>query len=250
MILFAIVFFSCVAASAQTCPAKDGPDVGSAAKPSELRGTLRYHDELREWLGIQFDQPVCGQKEIQIIFTTSDDWRMAKADRGCVVTIIGELYDSPTGYYSTDMAMQDPKLKLDSSCRPFPIDPDLDAVAMAPGTKTYHASITVDYRGKGHIDVKVWKDDEKSATLTPWQSYVGYSLTGGQDVIWFGCHEGFGIAEISQTPLNPQGIFNDEPNGTGTLLQDMKGTNVIKFTCEKKSKDVEAKKKSPRRSNK
>ena|SRR5712692_136578 len=98
--------------------------------------------------------------------------------------------------------------------------------------------------GNGHIDVRVWKGEEKPVPLTPWEAYVSYNLTGSQDVIWFDCQEGFRIKNITQTPENPNGIFEDAPRLTGTVLQDLNGINVVGFTCQRKRESTQRKRNS------
>ncbi len=244
LIILATGLFAAMGLNAQTCPAHGDKGPGEGLEPSVLHGTLLLHDELRKWIGITLEQPVCGQTEVQLVFSKTEKWREAEALRGCAVTATGKLFDSPTGYYSADMAISDATLRPDASCRPSPITPDPYAVAIPPTINSYHASITVDYRGKGHIDVSVWQGDGKPVLLTPWQAYVSYTLTGGGDVIWLDCQKDFRIKDITQTPKNPNGIFEDSFL-TGTVLQDISGRNVVKFACQRKSEDVHPQPKSP-----
>lgn len=240
LIAFAAALLATVTVNAQTCPPQDQQHgLEEAATPSVLHGTLVLHDELRQWLGIELDPPACGQKEVELVYSKVEDWRNAETLRGCTLTATGKLYDSPTGYYSADVAISDAILKPDPSCHAFPVKPDPHAVPIPPSVAAYQVSISVDYRGKGHIDVRVWQNDDKQVLLAPWQAYVGYTLTGSMDVIWFDCQNDFRIKDITQTPENPNGIFDDEP--TGTVLQDLNGPNVIKFTCKRKSETARLK---------
>jgi hypothetical protein len=75
-------------------------------------------------------------------------------------------------YYSADIAISDAVLKPDPSCHAFPVKPDPYAVSVPPSVTAYQASISVYYRSKGHIDVKVWQNDNKRVLLEPWQAYV------------------------------------------------------------------------------
>jgi hypothetical protein len=229
-----MLLFGAAVMRGQTCPGHSEHGLDNAQRPSVLHGILLVHNEIRKWIGLKLDQPACGQTEVQLVFSKAGAWREAEALRGCVVTATGKLYDSPTGYYSAGIAISNAALKPDPSCRPSPVREDPNAAPIPPSVKAYFAAITVDYRGKGHADVKVWQDDEKSVQLAPWQAYVSYNLTGGLDVIWFDCQKDFRINDITQSPQNPNGILQDEPNLTGTVLQDISGTNVIKFSCQKK----------------
>jgi hypothetical protein len=234
LMVLAAALLVTVTVKAQTCPPQDQEHgLAEASRPSVLHGTLLVHDELRQWLGIKLDRPACGQKEVELVYSKAEGWRKAEALRGCTLTATGKLYDSPTGYYSADIAISDPILKPDPSCHAFPVKPDPYAVPIPPGVTEYQVSITVDYRSKGHIDVRVRQSDDKRVLLKPWQAYVNNTLTGSMDVIWFDCPNDFRIQGISQTPENPNGMFDDEP--TGTVLQDLKGSNVIKFSCKKES---------------
>ncbi len=230
LIVLAAALLASLAASAQTCPTNEG----DALQPSALHGKLLLHDELREWLGIKLDRPACGEDEVQLIFPKNEDWRKAETLRGCGVTAIGNLYESPTGYYSANTAISNATLNPDSSCHPFPVRPDSSAVPIPPTVRAYRSSITVDYRGKGHVGVKVWQGHHRRVLLKPWQAYVNYSLTGGQDVIWFDCQKDFRIGNITQVPASPDGLLQDVPRQSGAALQDMEGANVIEFTCRKK----------------
>lgn len=228
----AIIFLAAVSTQAQTCPPQNSDNPDTPGTSVALHGTLVYHDDLREWLGLKLDHPACGQTEIQLVFPNSSEWRRAQSLRECPVTASGTLYESPTGYYSAKFAIGDAKLKPDPSCHPFPIKPDLSVVPIPATVEMFHASIAVDYRGKGHVEVKVWKNEH--ALLKPWQAYVNYMLTGSPGVIWFGCQEDFRITDITQTPKSRSGIFaGGSPNLTGTALQDLEGANTISFTCQR-----------------
>jgi hypothetical protein len=239
LVSLVVAVFGVVSAHAQSCP-NDDPNSLEAPGISVLRGTLIYHDELRQWLGLRLDRPVCGEtEEVQLVFTKAEDSRRAESLRDCEVKATGILYNSPTGYYSAEMAVSEPRLEPDASCNPHPVRPDPEATPIPPDIKTFHGSIVVDYRGKGHVDVKVWQGESEHAPLKPWQAYVHYLLTGGADVIWFGCQQDFQISDISQTPKPPKEVFAGEPDA-GTALQDLNGTNTITFTCKRPTPEADA----------
>jgi hypothetical protein len=108
----------------QTCPGHSEHGLDNAQRPSVLHGILLVHDEIRKWIGLKLDQPACGQTEVQLVFSKAGAWREAEALRGCIVTATGKLYDSPTGYYSTGIAVSNAALKPDPSCRPSPVRED------------------------------------------------------------------------------------------------------------------------------
>lgn len=230
LIVLAAALLTSLTINAQTCPTSEG----DASAPSTLHGRLLLHDELREWIGIKLDRPACEESEVQLVFSKNEDWRKAETLRGCAVTAIGVLYESPTGYYSANIAISNATLNPDSSCHTFPGRPDSSGVPIPPTVKEYQASITVDYRGKGHVDVKVWQAHDQRVLLKPWQAYVNYLITGGEEIIWFDCQKNFRISGITQVPASPDGLLKDIPDQFRAELQDMKGRNVIEFTCRKK----------------
>lgn len=229
------LILTCVQAEAQTCPT--GFEEASAA--STLHGILTYHDELREWLGLKLDKPTCGEDEIELVFLEPKHWREAEARRECAVTVIGRLFYSPTGYYSADMAVTDPMVAPDVNCRPFPVKPDPSLAPRKANVATFVAEIVVDYRGKGRVRVRVWEDEHRKSELTPWQPYVHYMLTGSQDVMWFGCADGFDITRISQEPKPKDALFQDEPDLAGTVLPSQT-VNVVSFACTRQKDDKPA----------
>ncbi|SRR6266849_2115384 len=248
VILLAALLLS-VAASAQNCPMSDARGPAEASAASTLHGTLILHDELRKWLGLKLDLPTCGQDEIQLVFPDAKALRSAESFRGCAVSATGKLFDTPTGYYSAEIAISDPLLKPDSSCHPLPVEPDPSAAPIPTGLKSFRASITVDYRGKGHVEVRVWRSTN-NAVLKPWQSFVHYGLTGGEDVMWFGCRKGFSIKGMTQTPKSPDRFIGGDGDSQSTVLQDMQGVNKVEFACEKKPESASSKKDSaPYRTN-
>lgn len=235
LVVLSIVFFAASATYSQSCPKSDARAPGEAQGASALHGTLTYHDELRQWLGIKLDSPACGETEIQLVFSNAAAWRRARSLQQCKMTVRGKLYESPTGYYSAHLAISNPELKPDPSCRPFPIKPDPTTAPIPTDLEIFHASITVDYRDKGHVDVNIWKDESKHVPLAPWQAFIHYFLTGAEDVMWFGCRQGFQIKEIAQDPESPTGIFQDEPDLNSAVFQSTDAPNTITFTCERKA---------------
>ncbi len=219
--------------------------MGEASDVSILHGKLVHHDELRQWLGLKMDNPACGENEVQLVFSDPKAWRRADSLRECRITVNGKLYYSPTSYYSTNMAISDGTVKPDTSCRPLPIEPDLSAADIAPAPHAYNVSITVDYRGKGRVEVKVWKGENPRSLLEPWQAYTHYFLNGSADYITFGCREGFRLKDITQTPKSSSGIILDDPNSASTGFQDLEAANTIIFICDTKSSE-DAKPKSPK----
>ncbi len=240
LVLLLLTLLQSLAASTQNCPMSDARPA-QASVASTLHGTLKLHDELRQWLGLTLEKPACGQDEIQLVFSDDKALRSAESFRGCAVSATGKLFESPTGYFSAVIAISDPALKPDPSCRPFPVEPDSTTALIPVSLKSFRASITVDYRGKGHVEVRVWRSGNNEA-LQPWKSFVYYGLNGGQDVMWFGCRKGFGIKGITQTPKSPGGFIESDGDSPSTVIQNMEGVNRVEFACEKKPERTSSKK--------
>jgi hypothetical protein len=231
-VVVAVLSCASISASCQSCPSGN-ENFGFAHDVSTLHGTLIYHDELRQWLGVKLDQPACGESEIQLVIMDHDAQRHAKTLRGCGVTVTGKLYLSPTGYYSANLAIEDNRPQPDRACQPFPLESDTSLAHVPPYVSSYHVSVTVDYRGKGHVDVAVWRGKNKQQLLRPWQAYADYDMVGDATFLWLSCARGFRLLNVSQTPPTTNGIFEDEP-GTGVSLTG-EGINVVSFTCRKQT---------------
>jgi hypothetical protein len=227
---FVVTFWMATAAHAQKCPDATS---GEAAGKSALHGTVVYHDDLRQWLGLKLDRAACGEKEVQLVFPDAGTERHAKSLRGCKATAIGELYPGVTGYYSAPLAVSVEELKPDASCHPVAVEPDPAASGIPPDIQQYFASITVDYRGKGHVSVEVWKDRARSAPLKPWGAYVNYLFNSAADVIYVGCREGFRWKDVTQIPKTSKGPVEGSEDDAGVVLDDSVSPNVITFSCEK-----------------
>jgi hypothetical protein len=149
------------------------------------------------------------------------------------VTAIGKLYYGETGYYSAKLAMSIESLRPGASCRPRPLEPDPAKANVPADLRSYQASITVDYRGKGRVTVEVWTDEKRRVSLKPWQAYVDYRLNGAADVVYFGCREGFEWRDANQVPKSSRGVSNgSDSNRASALLNDSVSPNVVTFTCE------------------
>jgi hypothetical protein len=227
---FTAILYLASTASAQSCP---DANTGVAAKSSVLQGALTYHDELRSWLGLRLDHPECGENEVQLIFAKPEEQRVAETLQECNVTAIGKLYYGETGYYSAKLAMSIESLRPGASCRPRPLEPDPAKANVPADLRSYQASITVDYRGKGRVTVEVWTDETRRVSLKPWQAYVDYRLNGAADVVYFGCREGFEWRDANQIPKSSSGVSNgSDSNRASALLNDSVSPNVVTFTCE------------------
>lgn len=68
-------------------------------------------------------------------------------------------------------------------------------------------------RGKGHVGVHVSEGQNGGMLLKPWQAYAHYMLTGGGDVIWFGCRKEFKLEHVTQEPAGGGILSEDDDAG-------------------------------------
>jgi hypothetical protein len=232
LVLSGLWILVCAAGVAQNCP---GPD-GSVPAASTLHGVVQYHDDLRQWIGLNLDKPACGQSEIQLTFSRTDH-RAAKSISGCGATVSGSIFEGMTGHFSAELAIADPKIVPDRGCKPQPLEVDYSKVQPPRALQRYRASLSVDFSGKGHVEQHAWREQNQGAqntprktALTPAPAYVHYMLAGSGEVLRFGCASGFRPVDPVQNPPNPDGFVEDIPNMTGTTLQS-DTVNTITFDC-------------------
>jgi len=230
------------AARAQACPQLEGAK--EAAEASLLRGKVAYHDELRPWLGLELDAPACGETEILLVFTDArgNGRRRAESLAGCRVTASGKLYSGPSGDYPVSLAMNDAALTPDASCQPRPVRRDPATVEIPDDLKAYHAAIQVDYRDRGHVAVRVWREAKnQEVLLRPAGAYVTYFFNAGGDLLWFGCRKYFHMARgVAQEPKARESIILPEEDGaTSTPMIDLRGVNTVTFTCKRSDRPYE-----------
>ena len=147
---------------------------------------------------------------------------------------MGKVYEGLTGYYSAPFAIQNPEIKPGSLCRPAPTEPDLYAQPITPGFDAWRATISVDYRGKGQINVRVQTLGKSPRPLTPWQPYVHYMLAGGTDVIWFSCRAGFGMSDVVVSPASEILPLDEADESKGASLRNMSGVKTVTFKCSRR----------------
>lgn len=229
IVLFITLLIS-AAAEAESCPPSQ---TENAPEISTLHGKLNRFGELRNWLGIELDQPACGEKIVQLVFKSGDRNREVEALRGCEVTASGKLYEPVTGYYSAKLAIFDPDVKADASCHPQPVEPDPSKADIPADLRSYRASIVVDFRGKGRTKARAWRGQDEQNALRPTTAFVTYMLNGSGEVLHFNCRDGFAVKTIRQMPKGDAPV--DEGYFETTDLKDLNGVNKIEFSCEKKS---------------
>ncbi|MES2391667.1 MAG: hypothetical protein V4555_08505 [Acidobacteriota bacterium] len=199
-ITVALLLLSGARSRAQDCPRADpaGPLIDSA--PQTLQGTLRYHDDLRQWFALEVARPICGKKIIELVdtdgaFAPTHAKGFAIA-RGCAVTVRGPLGIPGTGYYSAELYMDVKSLKLDNDCQPKPPFPDYSQERIDPQLRLYRVIMHTDYRPGDHPLTAEIRTGQRR--LTPWQAYASYYFTGGF-VLYGYCHDGFDMSHIAGT---------------------------------------------------
>jgi hypothetical protein len=172
--------------AAQSCP----EDVASDKEPppSTLTGTIHHYRQLREWIGLDLDKAACGEKTIQLIFVVTHADRAESLD-GCSARVKGSIYESPTGYYSANLAISDPVIDPSPDCRAKPV-PATKATPPPADLRSYAYSVVVNIPGNVPITGSAWRTDGKPGDLAPWAAYADITLTGGY-VIWADCRKGF-----------------------------------------------------------
>jgi hypothetical protein len=196
--LFAMRF-----AGAQSCPEENpnGPSKESASRT--LTGKVVYHNEIRQWFGLQLDKPVCGLTEIQLLqgggaFEVDEsNAHLIETYRGCSVTVQGALGIPGTGYYSAELYQNVDKIDPALDCVRQPAFPDYSKAKPDPSVHNYRVSMHLDYSARGgHI---VFTARSRNRLLIPWQAYANYWFTGGY-VLYAYCTDGFEIGSFKGTP--------------------------------------------------
>jgi len=194
LFLLALVGTAC---AAQSCPTDVAPD--KEPPPSTLRGTIHQYRQLRDWIGLDLDTPACGEKTIQLIFLKPVAAERATGFGGCSARVTGAIYESPTGYYSANLAISDPVIDLSPDCHPKPV-PAPQTPPQAPSDLlSYSYSVVVNIPGNVPITGRAWRTDGKHGALEPWSAYADVTLTGGY-FTWANCRRGFvAVAASSST---------------------------------------------------
>ncbi len=238
LVLAAGVFCAGLQARAQSCP----PDDGSLrpGKTTTVSGTIRYHNELRQWIGLELASTVCSQREFQLIFVKDSQahYRQTESLSGCKATVTGEIEWSPTGYYSAEMYIADGRIESDASCHTVPVAPDPSKASILPGVKSYKSTITIDLsQPKKPMVGKAWRTDGRQGELQPWQAYADLFLTGGE-VVWAGCRGDFQLmsASVDGQPAKTDDLIA----GKALLGPSEDHTSSITITCVRSSNQVQS----------
>jgi len=216
--------------AAQDCPRWDpaGPEVESASRT--LVGAVAFHDDLRQWLSLQLDTPVCGERVVQLIQRNEPEKPQSiEVFRGCRVTVTGRLRLPGTGYFSAELYQDVDKIEPLVGCIRRPAFPDYDKMKPARGVYTYRVSIWFNYGFEDPVHARALTG---TRVLSPWQAYAHYFLTGGFGFYGY-CADGFTMSHMSGTPeAKPWMIDNYVAMDPETAAAD-KGVHAIKlsFTC-------------------
>lgn len=110
----------------------------------------------------------------------------------CSVTVKGIVGESPTGYYSADLYIFDPKISPEAGCKLLPPDPDYAKMSIPDSIKSYTATVFTDIRRNKPLSGKA---SSAGRRLDPWQTYVESSLNSEKDLD-LSCHQGFKLVSF------------------------------------------------------
>jgi len=177
-----------------------------------LEGELIFHDGIRKWFELKFDQSQCRQTSIQLV-RGQRDWTPMEVLRGCRVKSRGVLDFSPTGYYSLDMYQDVQVIESVVKCNRQPPFPDYSKAKPDKAIRQYAVNMCLNYEPGDHLIV--FQITSAGKELQPWQAYASYDLTGGF-VLYGHCGQGFVIDKVFGTPQANPSHF-DEPRSPGDM---------------------------------
>lgn len=199
----ALCAFLAVSAFGQDCPVTDKNGVSADSAPRTLEGQLVYHDGIRHWFELKLDKPQCGQASIELV-RIKGGRQALEVLRGCRVGSTGKIYDSPTGYYSLDLAQDVISIEPKGDCKRQPAFPDYSKAKPDPAVRSYRVEMLVDSTSGDHpIQFHVTSSGRE---LQPWQAYASYWLTGGF-VLYGKCADGFIVDDVTGPPSASPGHF-------------------------------------------
>ncbi len=224
---------------AQNCPPKDYEGPTDKLPVSTVYGTIRDHNDLRRWIGLQLSPAVCGQTELQLTFIHGDSsasYRATEALKGCKAKVTGRIDNSPTGSYATDMFIEDGMIEPDASCHPAPEKPDPFKATIPSDLQSYQATVTLNFADTSKpMSGAGRRADGKTDRLTPWEAYIDPWLNGSEDLLWVKCRGGFHLqnayTEIAGKQAKPENWLNKETPGLSA--PDKPAPSSITITCEK-----------------
>lgn len=201
---------------AQSCPQDSANGPANPSQPLTLQGKLVYHDGIRQWFELRLDQPQCSQSSIQVI-PNGDDWSPIQVLRGCRVRSTGEVYESPTGYYSLDLAQSVTTIEPVGTCTRQPLLPGESKAKPDPAIRQYRVEMDFLYASGDHpIHFRVTSAGKE---LHPWQAYASYTLTGGF-VLYGHCANGFVVGKIFGTPQANPSHFTEPRDASDMAAYD------------------------------
>jgi hypothetical protein len=195
--------FTVLPARGQQCPQSSAKEPDIPSQVRTLQGQLIYHDGIRKWFELKLDQPQCGQASIQLV----QDWKQLQILRGCRVSSKGQIYFSPTGYYSLDLSQTVAHIEPVGTCALQPLLPD-DSIKPKPdkAVREYRVDMHVNYSPGDHP--VLFRVTSAGKELQPWQAYASYMLTGGF-VLYGLCGDGFVVDNVFGTPLASPSHFTE-----------------------------------------
>jgi hypothetical protein len=243
LLVVAVCLIAIRQATAQACPSENpnGPSKESASRT--LSGKVIYHDEIRQWFGLQLDAPVCGEdKEIQLLqgggaFEVDEgNAHGIEVFRGCRVTVHGPLGIPGTGYYSAELYQDADKIEPAEDCVLKPHLTDYSKAKPPPSVRSYRVSMRIHYQARGgHIVVTA---QSGGRTLAPWQAYARYELTGSYTFYAY-CADGFDLPHFKGTPeMKPWLVDNYIATDPETAAVRHVTRLHLDYTCRREPKDA------------
>lgn len=161
-----------------------------------LTGSLVFHDDLRQWLSLKLDAPVCGLQELELVHTDEMHPLKLEVFRGCHVAVTGILGLPATGYYSAELYQDVDRIEPAAGCVRKARFPDYSKLKPAPAIRSYRVAMWFNYGSDGPLHATVTTGGR---SLGPWQVYTSYFLTG--EFAFYGyCADGFLMEHLAGTP--------------------------------------------------
>lgn len=196
----------------RSCPIASATAAPTPSVVRGLRGTLIYHNGIRQWFELGLDRPTCGQHSIQLLARNQGSTLLDRI-RGCRIVSTGTIDFSPTGYYTLDLFQDVESAHALGRCTQKPALPKPNDGMPDPAVRRYTVFMDVDYRPGDHPVVFHVRSGKRA--LHPSHAYADYMLTGGF-VLYGMCGEGLVVDTVFGTrAARPSHLT--EPRGSGDM---------------------------------
>ena len=194
-----------------------------------LTGSLVFHDDLRQWLSLKLDAPVCGLQELELVHTDEMHPLKLEVFRGCRVAVTGILGLPATTYYSAELYQDVDQIEPDPGCARKPAFRDYSKLKPARAIRSYRVSMWFNYGPfDDPVHAKVTSGDR---SFSPWQAYAHYWLTGSFAFYGY-CADGFTMSHMVGTPAaKPWMVDNYFAMDPETAAEKHVHEIKVGFTC-------------------